>query len=64
MTKICKWYQVCPMKYYTDNGSLDDKWIKEYCNGIWQNCIRYRLEENGEYHPDNMLPDGTVDKSL
>ncbi len=52
------------MKYYTDNGSLDDKWIKEYCNGIWQNCIRYRLEENGEYHPDNMLPDGTIDKSL
>ncbi len=52
------------MKYYTEKGVLDRKWTDLYCNGNWQNCIRYRLEENGEYHPDNMLPDGTIDKSL
>ena len=52
------------MKYYTDNGLLEKKWVRDYCNGIWQECIRYLLEENGTYHPDNMLPDGTIDQDL
>lgn len=60
----CKWYQVCPMKYYYEKGELDEKWINDYCKGDWKSCVRYQMEENGEYHPDNMLPDGSIDSSL
>ncbi len=62
--KTCKWFPVCPMKYYWEAGKLDKKWIENFCQGDWINCVRYQKEEAGIYHPDNMLPDGSVDKSL
>lgn len=60
----CKWYPVCPMKRYTGMGLLDPYWVEHYCRGDWESCVRYRMEENGEYHPDCMLPDGSIDESL
>ena len=62
--KECKWYNACPMKRYYEKGVLEKKWIEEYCRGNWSKCVRYKLEENGIYHPDWMLPDGSVDKNL
>ncbi len=62
--KTCKWFPVCPMKFYWEEGKLDKKWIENYCKGNWKSCIRYQKEENGIPHPDNMLPDGTVDDGL
>ena len=52
------------MNYYYQKGVLDEKWIKSYCKGNFKKCVRYRMEESGKYHPDNMLPDGTIDKNL
>jgi len=52
------------MKRYADQGGLDLTWIERYCRGDWKRCVRYRMEEQGRYHPDSMLPDGTVDPSL
>jgi hypothetical protein len=26
--------------------------------------VRRKIEEEGQYHPDNMLPDGTIDEKL
>ncbi len=63
-SKQCKWYPVCPMKYYYEKGKLDKKWVEEYCWGDWTRCVRYQMEEKGEYHPDWMLPDGMLDESL
>jgi hypothetical protein len=60
----CKWYPVCPMKRFYEEGKLDKKWIEFYCQGDWKSCIRYRMEERGEPHPDRMLPDGSMDESL
>jgi len=60
----CKWFQVCPMKWYYEKGKLDKKWIDNYCKGNNKKCIRYEMEEKGQYHEDWMLPDGTLDKSL
>lgn len=60
----CKWFPVCPMKWYYEQGRLDRKWIELYCQGDWKNCIRYQMEESAQYHSDNMLPDGSIDKSL
>jgi hypothetical protein len=62
--KKCKWYDVCPMKYYYKQGLIDKKWIEQYCFGNNEKCKRYQMEERGEPHPDNMLPDGTIDKAL
>ena len=45
-------------------GKIDKKWIELYCKGDWESCVRYQIEERGEYHPDWMLPDGTIDKEL
>jgi hypothetical protein len=60
----CKWFPVCPMKRFYEQGKLDKKWIEDYCMGNWNNCKRYQMEENGIYHPDNMLPDGSIDPNL
>jgi DNA polymerase len=52
------------MKRYTDAGRLDPRWVERYCKGDWRRCVRYRLEEAGNLHPDWMLPDGTLDERL
>ena len=62
--KECKWYCYCPIRYYTEDGKLDKKWSEEYCHGNWEKCIRYQKEENGIYHPDNLLPNGEIDENL
>jgi phosphatidylserine decarboxylase len=62
--KECKWYPVCPMKEFYEQGKLDKSWIELYCKGAWLNCIRYQMEENGEAHPDNMMPDGSINDNL
>jgi hypothetical protein len=48
------------MKRFYEEGKLDEKWVKEYCWGDNSRCVRKRMEEAGEHHPDNMLPDGTI----
>ena len=60
----CKWYSVCPLKYYFEIDKLDKKWIDNYCMDKWQDCVRFEKEENGIYHPDNMLPNGEIDENL
>ncbi len=61
----CKWYCCCPVRRFTEEGKLERKWVEEYCLGDrWRECVRYRMEENGEYHPDNMLPDGSIREGL
>ncbi len=60
----CKWYAVCPMKRFYEQGKLSEEWIVRYCRGDWERCVRFQMEEKGEYHPDRMLPDGTVDEEL
>ncbi len=61
---ICKWYDVCPLKRFYERKALDKQWIENYCCGGYSNCVRYKMEENGVYHPDNMLPDGAIDEKL
>jgi hypothetical protein len=62
----CKWYNVCPLRRLERQGKLDKAWAHSYCesDNNWQNCKRFQLEEKGIYHPDNMLPNGTIDKSI
>jgi len=62
--KKCKWFPVCPMKFYWELNKLNKYWIDNYCYGNWEECIRYKKEEAGIYHPDNMLPNGEIDKNL
>lgn len=62
--KVCKWYPVCPLKFYYEQGKLDEIWIKNYCVADWESCIRYQMEEKGELHPNYMLPNGEVREEL
>ena len=62
--RICKWYPVCPIKFYTDEKKLSPFWVEKYCLIGNRKCIRYQKEEAGEFHPDNLLPDGSIDSSL
>ena len=64
MKTICKWYQICPMKYFTDIGLLNPKWVNQFCKKDWRSCKRYQMEEIGIYHSDNTLPNGEIDHSL
>ena len=63
-SKACEWFEICPIRFFCEAGKLDKKWIKEYCLGDNSKCARKKLEDNGVPHPDNMLPDGTIDASL
>ncbi len=62
--KTCKWYSMCPMKFYYEKGMLSKSWIDQFCKGDWSACTRYKMEEKSIPHPDNMLPDGTIDQTL
>lgn len=56
----CQWYSVCPIKQFTDAGRLDRYWVENYCLVGNTGCVRYAMEERGEYHPDSMLPNGEM----
>jgi hypothetical protein len=62
----CKWYNLCPLRRFEQLGLLDQRWANLYCksDNRWKECKRYQLEEQGIYHPDNMLPDGQIDDLL
>ncbi|MBN2180686.1 MAG: hypothetical protein JW715_02135 [Sedimentisphaerales bacterium] len=62
----CKWYNVCPLRRFEKQGKLDYAWSQNFCRteSNWKNCKRYQLEEIGRYHPDNMSPNGKIDKNL
>jgi len=61
---VCKWYELCPLRIFEREGKLSEKWAEEYCKseGNWKNCERYKLEEKGIPHLDNMLPNGKLIK--
>jgi hypothetical protein len=62
--KTCKWFNVCPLKRFYELGKLEKRWLEEYCRRDNPKCVRRKMEESGAYHPDNMLPDGTIDGDL
>ena len=64
MDKTCKWFEICPLKRFYEKGKLEKRWIENYCKGNFKSCIRYKMEEEGIPHPDNMLPNGKIMKSL
>ncbi|TXT54673.1 MAG: hypothetical protein BAJALOKI2v1_750007 [Promethearchaeota archaeon] len=64
MKKVCKWYYCCPIKRYVEEGKLDRYWIEEYCLVGNKDCVRYQMEEKGEFHPDYMLPNGEIREDL
>jgi hypothetical protein len=64
MGKVCKWFEVCPMKKFYEEGRLERHWINDYCKGDFKKCKRYKLEEEGIPHPDNMLPSGEIKEEL
>jgi len=64
MSKTCKWFEVCPLKRYYEEGKLKKKWIEDYCKGDYKNCVRYKMVEKGIPNPDNMLPNGEIRDDL
>ena len=56
----CKWISVCPLRILETQGKLNLRWRKEYCENDFSKCKRYRAEEMGIAHHDNMLPNGEV----
>ena len=64
MNKTCKWFEVCPLKRFYEEGNLEKKWIKDYCKGDYKSCVRYKMEEKRITHPDNMLPNGEIRDDL
>lgn len=52
------------MKKFYEQGKLKKMWIERYCKGDYKSCVRYRMEERGEPHPDNMLPNGRIREDL
>lgn len=64
MKRVCRWYIACPMKRFYEEGKLEREWVVKYCMGDYKHCVRYKLEEAGIPHPDDMLPNGEIEESL
>lgn len=62
--KTCKWYFCCPINYFVKKGLLEKEWVENYCLIGNKDCVRYHMEESGEPHPDNMLPNGEIREDL
>ena len=62
--EVCKWFDACPLKRFYEQGKLDKEWIEDYCWGNYSQCVRYKMEEEGIYHPDNMMPDGKINRGF
>jgi hypothetical protein len=60
----CKWHDYCPLREFEKQGLISDKWRKQYCEGNYTKCKRYQMTEKGEPHPDNMMPDGTIEAKI
>jgi hypothetical protein len=62
----CKWYSICPLRRYEREGRIGSVWVEKYCKpeDNWIKCERCKLEERSIYHPDNMMPDGTINHKL
>jgi len=52
------------MKRFTEEGKLERYWVEHYCMADNTHCIRFQLEETGQSHPDNMLPNGEIRDDL
>ena len=55
---------ICPIKRSTDDSKLENYWVNNYSLITNNNYIRYKLEESGESHSNNLLPDGTIRDDL
>jgi hypothetical protein len=62
--KPCKWYYCCPIRTFTEQGKLERYWVENYCLVGSRDCVRYGMEEKGQYHRDNMLPNGEIRENL
>ncbi|RLG66908.1 uracil-DNA glycosylase [archaeon] len=60
----CKWYRVCPIRRFVEEGKIERRWVEEYCLRDFRKCIRFQLEERGISHPDEMLPNGELREEL
>jgi hypothetical protein len=59
MGKKCKLFSSCPLRLFYSNVKSDKSWMKEYCEGNFKRCARYRLEgRRGGHHL------GRIDKRL
>ncbi len=63
-TTPCKWYNICPMKRFYEEGRVEKELIEKYCLGDYKKCKRYQVVEKGEFCPDYVLPNGKVDEKL
>jgi hypothetical protein len=52
------------MKRFYEQGKIEKRWIEDYCKGDFTKCVRKKMEENGEFHPDKMMPNGEIREDL
>ena len=45
--KKCKWFDLCPLKKFYEQGNLDKRWIADYCFDNFLKCTRYTMEQKG-----------------
>lgn len=62
--KVCKWYNICPIKTFFEKGKIELKWIEQYCFQGGNGCKRMEMEDQGIFEPYNMLPNGEIDENL
>ena len=45
----CKWYHLCPIRQFYNQGYLARSWIELYCTGDWSRCVRFQKAD--QYSP-------------
>lgn len=55
----CERLSVCPMFRILRFEASKTIFIKQYCQGDWNACVRYQRWKAGQPVPDTLLPNGT-----
>ena len=61
---VCPLIRKCVLRKFERIGRLSLKWEKDYCECVFWTCKRYHKLSMSVPVPNNMLPDGTIDKKL
>lgn len=55
---MCEFQDNCPIYKHFRTQVLKNIYIKKYCEGNHEECLRKIKRKNDEAVPDNLLPDG------
>jgi uracil-DNA glycosylase len=56
----CRYFSCCPLRRFEESGEIGETYKRRFCEGEFEKCVRFKMEEKGMPHPDRLMPDGKM----